>query len=365
MEFRLLGPLEVVVDGLSQRLPGRGERALLALLALTAGRMVSAAWLIERLWAPENMPADPMNALQIRVSKLRRLFSEWGETGCLVSELAGYRLAVDPMSVDTERFAALLNRARRLGDPIDAVNVYDEALSLWRAEPFSEFVDQQWTVAESARLTELYMAAVAERAERMLTLGRYEQLVSDLGPVLAVAPTRERLVGQFMTALFNAGRQAEALRVYGQTRHVLADELGVDPSRELRQVMEQILRHDAALVPAVARSAPALGRVAAADQVSARGNLPFRSTSFVGRELEVRRTVDQLTRARLVTLAGPGGAGKTALAIEAARAADVCVCGWRLAGSAGGHLRGRRDCPRRGGRRWGRDQRRDRDSTAS
>jgi len=113
------------------------------------------------------------------------------------------------------------------------------------------------------------LSAVAERAERMLTLGRYDQLCADLGQVVAGAPTRERLVGQLMTGLFNAGRQAEALHVYTRTRRVLADELGVDPSRELRQVMEQILRHDAALVPAVARSAQALGRVAAADDVSA------------------------------------------------------------------------------------------------
>ncbi len=146
-------------------------------------------------------------------------------------------------------------------------------------------------------------------------------LLSDLGPVVAGAPTRERLVGQFMTALFNAGRQAEALQVYAQTRHVLADELGVDPSRELRQVMEQILRHDAALVPADPISAGVQAGCCRLTTCLRRGNLPFRSTSFVGRDLDVRRAVDQLTRARLVTLAGPGGAGKTALAIEAARAA--------------------------------------------
>src|SRR6476646_5057752 len=125
MEFRLLGPLEVVVNGLPQRLAGRGERALLAVLALSAGRVVSAAWLVERLLAPENMPADPMNALQIRVSKLRRSLSAWGQAGCLVRELGGYRLAVDPKSVDAERFAALVNLARHIGDPTDGVKVYD------------------------------------------------------------------------------------------------------------------------------------------------------------------------------------------------------------------------------------------------
>src|SRR5947209_19873058 len=106
MEFRLLGPLEVVVDDLPQRLPGRGERALLALLVLDAGRPVSASGLFERLWAPGTMPADPANALQLRVSKLRRVLAEWGVEDCLARDLAGYRLAVDPMSVDVERFVA-------------------------------------------------------------------------------------------------------------------------------------------------------------------------------------------------------------------------------------------------------------------
>jgi predicted ATPase len=128
---------------------------------------------------------------------------------------------------------------------------------------------------------------------------------------VAWAPTRERLVGQLMTALFNAGRQAAALKVFAQTRRVLADELGLDPSRELRAVMEQILRQDPAITPTPA--AAVLEKVA--------GNLPSRTTSFVGRAGELARTLDLLRRARLITLVGPGGAGKTALGVEAARAA--------------------------------------------
>ena len=115
-----------------------------------------------------------------------------------------------------------------------------------------DFAGEPWAAVETTRLVELRLAAIAERAERMLTLGRYEELVADLEPVVAGAPTRERLVGQLMTGLFNAGRQADALDVYARTRQVLADELGLDPSRELRGLMEQILRQDTAITPAAA-----------------------------------------------------------------------------------------------------------------
>src|SRR4051812_29513078 len=144
----------------------------------------------------------------------------------------------------------------------------------------------------------------------MLTLGRYEELVGDLEPLVAEAPTREKLVAQLMTALFNAGRQAEALDVFSRTRKLLREELGVDPSKELRTVMEQILRQDPGITggtePAGERSA---------------GNLPGRATSFIGRDTDVARALEQLSTSRLVTLAGPGGAGKTSLAVEVARAA--------------------------------------------
>ena len=152
-------------------------------------------------------------------------------------------------------------------------------LAEWRAEPLVDFAGEPWAAVEATRLVELRLAAIAERAERMLTLGRYDELVADLEPVVAAEPTRERLVGQLMTALFNAGRQADALEVYARTRQVLAEELGLDPSRELRGVMEQILRQDTAISPAAAPPAPSLraaGRAAA-------GNLPLRLTSFVGR----------------------------------------------------------------------------------
>jgi DNA-binding SARP family transcriptional activator len=320
MEFRLLGPFEVRVDATPQPLAGRGERALLALLALSPGKAVAITTLIDALWNPGDLPHDPANALQLRVSKLRRALSGLGASELVHRDGAGYRLGADPGDVDAYRFAGLIQSARGCGDAEHAVATYDQALALWRAVPLADFAGEAWTIVEAARLTELRLAAVGERAERMLTLGRFEQVAADLQPIVAEAPARERLVGQLMTALFNAGRQAEALEVFTRTRRVLADELGIDPSRDLRAVMEQILRQDPAITaappaPAILRQrtgAPAISRQ--------RGNLPLRSTSFVGRAADLRRTVELLGASRLVTLAGAGGAGKTALGIEAARA---------------------------------------------
>src|SRR6266568_4294216 len=298
-----------------QPLAGRGERALLALLALSPGKAVAITTLIDALWNPGDLPQDPANALQLRVSKLRRALSGLGASELVHRDGAGYRLGADPGDVDVYRFAGLIQSARGCGDAEHAVAAYDQALALWRAEPLADFAGEAWTIVEAARLTELRLAAVGERAERMLTLGRYEQVAADLQPIVAEVPTRERLVGQLMTGLFNAGRQAEALEVFTRTRRVLADELGIDPSRDLRAVMEQILHQDPAITPASA--APPIAR----HQTGApRGNLPLRSTSFVGRSSELQRTVELLGACRLVTLAGPGGAGKTALGIEAARA---------------------------------------------
>jgi DNA-binding SARP family transcriptional activator len=237
------------VDGTTLALPGRGERALFALLALSAGRVVATTTLIDALWSENELPSDPVNALQLRVSKLRRALRAAGEPDLIRHEGAGYRLGVIAADVDVHRFTTLLATARKTGDPQAAVEVYDEALALWRSDPFVDFAGEPWTGVETARLTELRLAAIAERAERMLTLGRYEQLVADLEPMVTGSPTRERLVGQLMTALFNAGRQAEALELYARTKDILAEELGLDPSRELRTLMEQILRQDAAITP--------------------------------------------------------------------------------------------------------------------
>jgi DNA-binding SARP family transcriptional activator len=317
MQLRLLGSFELVLDSGPVRLPGRGERALVAVLALAERRTVPDTTLIEQLWSEGQRPVDPSNALQTRVSKLRRAMTAAGGGHLLTRDGPGYRLDIDPAAVDIHRFAAVTAAARRAGDATTAISLYDQALASWRAEPLADFDGEPWAAIETTRLVELRLAAVGERAERMLTLGRYEQLVGDLDPVVATFPTRERLVAQLMTALFNAGRQADALELYTTTQELLADELGVDPSRELRMVMEQILRQDSAITPAASRP-----RQDADSPRPTLGNLPLRLTSFVGRDDEVIRGLEALRRMRLVTFAGPGGAGKTSLGIEVARRAQ-------------------------------------------
>jgi predicted ATPase/DNA-binding SARP family transcriptional activator len=334
MQVLLLGPFEVVTDLGQRRLPGRGERALLALLAMSAGQVVPTTALVDALWSSGDLPVDPGNALHVRVSKLRRALTAIDARDLVHRDGSGYRLDLDPASVDAHRFAALVDAARRTGDPQVAVDSYARALRMWRGDPLVDFAGAAWTLVEAGRLAELRLAAIAERADRMLTLGRFEQTVADLEPVVAAHPTRERLVGQLMTALFNAGRQADALAVFASTRRALTEELGLDPSRELRSVMEQVLRHDPAIGladrtrvvavphPRPAGESPASGTATpAAGATESVAGLPLRLTSFVGRDRDLHNVRHALARSRLVTLAGPGGAGKTALGIEAARGA--------------------------------------------
>ena len=333
MHVLLLGPFEVVTDLGQRRLPGRGERALLALLALSVGRVVPTSALVDALWSSGELPVDPGNALHVRVSKLRRALAAIDAPDLVHRDGSGYRLDLNPESVDAHRFTALVEAARRTGDPQLAVETYAGALSMWRGDPLVDFAGAAWTLVEAGRLAELRLAAIAERADRMLTLGRFEQTVADLEPVVAAHPTRERLVGQLMTALFNAGRQADALAVYAETRRALTEELGLDPSRELRSVMEQVLRHDPAIAlasrtraAAVPHPRPAGEKAeprtpATAETTRSVADLPLRLTSFVGRDRDLHNVHQALDRSRLVTLVGPGGAGKTALGIEAARQA--------------------------------------------
>src|SRR3954453_5871472 len=326
VEIRLLGPVEVRNDSDRDAPAGRGERALLALLALSPGQVVATTTLIDALWDPDGLPDDPGNALQLRVSKLRRALVTLGAADVLGRDGAGYRLDLEPDTGDVTPFNPVVEAGRRTGDANRAVEAYDAALSLWRGEPLVDFAGEHWTTVETVRLTELRLSSVAERAERLLTLGSYEQVVADLEPIVAEVPTREKLVGQLMTALFNAGRQAEALELFDRTRHVLADELGIDPSRELRGVMEQILRQDPAMTPVPAVGPAGLAGAAVqhngAAGASRAGALPERRTSFLGRSDDVEHAADLLTAARLVTLVGPGGAGKTTLGVEAARAVE-------------------------------------------
>jgi predicted ATPase/DNA-binding SARP family transcriptional activator len=310
----ILGPLEVWRDGAAVDVGGGRLRALLARLALDAGATVSTAALTEAVWG-DDPPADPGNALQTLVSRLRRSLGDGG----LVRQVAGgYRLAVEPDAVDAHRFERLARAGRdavHAGELERGARLLREALTLWRGPALVDVADHLFATAPAARLTDLHRSALEDRIEADLALGRAREVVPELAALVGEHPLDERLSRQLIVALHQAGRQAEALAAYQRLRTRLADDLGLDPSPETQAAHLAVLRGEAPAAevapgPAedrVDRSAPA-----------ARTNLRAQLSSFVGREEEVERVRKLLAESRLVTLVGPGGAGKTRLASEAA-----------------------------------------------
>ena len=305
MEFRVLGPLEVVDGSRLLDVSGARERALLAVLLVHAGEVVAADRLIEELWSSD-IPANPANALQVVVSRVRKALEVTAGPGRLVTRKPGYLLDVRPDEVDAVRFGRLVAEARRAGpaEQARAASLLEEALGLWRGPALAEFAAEGFARDEIARLEEERFRAVEMKAEAQLALGRQAELVGELTALVAAHPLRERLRGQLMLALYRSGRQGDALRVFADGRGVLADELGVDPGPELRELHQRILVQAASLMPAQEAAAP---------------SLPVPVTSFVGRHAELTAAASLLRGSRLVTLTGPGGTGKTRLAIELAR----------------------------------------------
>lgn len=284
MRVGILGPLTVEVDGRPVDVAGARLRTLLARLACEPGRLVPVERLAGALW-PDAAPTDPANAVQSLVSRLRKTLDAHP---ALVSGTGGYRLDVPADAVDAHRFERLAGEGRRAlrdGDPARAAALLAEALDLWRGTPV---VDD----ALAARWQELRLTAIEDHVEA--TGPRAPGLVARLRELTAAHPLRERLAAQLVTALHAQGRRAEALAAFEECRHRLAEELGVDPSPQLREA------HLLAL----------------ADRPG--GNLRTPLTSFVGRDEDVARLATQILDRRLVTLVGPGGAGKTRLATTVA-----------------------------------------------
>jgi len=316
MQVRLFGELEAVSEGAPVPVRGAKQRALLALLALQRGQPVSADRLIDVLWG-DGQAANPANALQAQIGQLRRAF---GAAAILTSE-AGYALAVGPDDVDVVRFGQLVAEGRRLagdGEAALASAALGEALGLRRGEPLAEFAGTGFADAERAQLDELTLVAVEARAGADLMLGRHGELAGELEPLCRQHPLRERLWELLILALYRAGRQAEALRAYTEVRDRLVGELGIDPGPALRELQARILAQDPSLAPASAPASPA--PVPAAAPPTSAGNLRARLSRFVGRDAELTQLREAVRSSRLVTLTGPGGAGKTRLAVEAAAA---------------------------------------------
>ena len=313
MRFGVLGPLAVWAAGGSPvPVPEPKVRTVLAVLTLHAGRPVPADHLVEVLW-PADLPARPANALQTKVSQLRRALdaAEPGGRRLVRHEAGGYVLAAGPDDVDAARFAALVERASAGGDAAARVALLTEALALWRGPGVADLDEYVLTRPAVARLQEARLAAVERRAEARLELGQHREAVAELAAPVAEHPERERLCAAWMLALYRSGRQHDALAAYGGLRRRLADDLGLEPSPGLQALELAILRQDPSLDAPAAPGAPA--------PVARAPALPAPATPLVGRADAVRATRARLRDARLVTLVGPGGVGKTRLAVEAAR----------------------------------------------
>src|SRR3954447_5369132 len=269
MEFRLLGPLEVVEHHRPLVLGGGRQRALFAVLLLHANEVVSADRLIDELWGQ----APPMTAgkiVQVYVSRLRK---ELGN-GRLVTRSPGYLLRVERSELDLARFEQFVAEAGR-ADPRSAALKLRQALALWRGAPMAELAYEPFAQAEIVRLEELRWAALEQRIDADLAVARHSDLVGELEALIAENPLRERLRCQLMLALYRSGRQAEALDVYRHARRELSEQLGLEPGEELKRLEQAILRQDAALVLAAEEPRPQAVREASAPDrsllIAARG----------------------------------------------------------------------------------------------
>ncbi|MFJ8584718.1 AfsR/SARP family transcriptional regulator [Streptomyces sp. NPDC093595] len=347
MRVGLLGTVELDAGAGPLAVGGTRLRALLARLALDAGRAVRPGALVEDLWG-DTPPADPANALQSLVSRLRGVLADPAQ---LALGPAGYRLAVEPEAVDTVRFAGLAQSGHDLlarSRPAEAATVLREALGLWRGPALVDVRAAPFAEREAERLTRARLAALGDRIEADLARGAAGPgLVAELQSLTAEHPLHERLHAQLILSLEADGRNAEALAVFADLRRRLADTFGSDPGPEVAAAHLRVLRGRPPARPGAPRSRAVRPRTGAAPSDGAEapgpesrdprttgpatspvsvGNLDTPVTSFVGRVHDVRRVTELLDRARLVTLVGPGGAGKTRLAQ---------VCGRELAPPGG------------------------------
>jgi len=241
LEFRILGPVEVTDDGAPLQLGGQKQRALLALLLLNPNRVVSTDRIMDALWG-EQLPRTAATSLQNFVSQLRKLLG----SDVLVTKPPGYQLRVAADQLDLEKFVHLVEESR--GEPAaERTTTLRRALALWRGPPLADLGFEAFAQSEIARLEELRLAALEDRVEAELESGRHSDLIGELEAFADENPLRERLRSQLMLALYRSGRQAEALQIYHDTRRVLVDELGIEPSPTLQQLHGAILRQDPGL----------------------------------------------------------------------------------------------------------------------
>jgi DNA-binding SARP family transcriptional activator len=318
MQVRLLGPVDVVVGGVARPVAGRRRQAVLAVLGLAAGDVVSADRLIEVVWA-DAAPPTAGNTLQHHVSYLRGVF---GDRAAIATRGSGYALNVDGGAATDVRVAERLIRdARQSTQPARSASYLRAALALWRGRPLADLADLRWLDEQADRLADLRVQAEQGLIEARLALGEHAQVVPELERLTVQHPFHEDLHGQLMLGLYRAGRQADALAVYQRLRQVLREELGVDPGPRLRELEAAILRQDSALDGRPAGLAVAPERQP--DPAAVPAQLPATVDGFAGRQAQLDVLDSLLAAARgggaptliIGAIGGAAGVGKTALAV--------------------------------------------------
>jgi predicted ATPase/DNA-binding SARP family transcriptional activator len=303
LDFHVLGGIELERRGQAISIGGPKPRLALALLATRRGSVVSTDQLCNELWGI-NLPADPLGVLQSHLSRLRRALRPGAE---IVARPPGYVLQLPDEMIDAGRFELLCKRAGSTSNPKVAVELLEGALACWRGSAFEEFAEYDWARPEAMRLDELRVLAQEELIETRLALGAHAALVGELEALVARHPMRERFWQQLVVALYRSGRSAEALRRAEEHRVMLREELGLDPSPALRELEARVLIDD-----------PTLLQPPVASRRSVIRQLPAEPTRLVGRAEELKLLASRLRVDRLVTLTGPGGVGKTRLAMRLA-----------------------------------------------
>ncbi|HEX4222733.1 MAG TPA: BTAD domain-containing putative transcriptional regulator [Pseudonocardiaceae bacterium] len=291
----MLGTLEVLIGGEQTRLGGPRPRAVLSTLIVHAGTPVSTGHLIDQVWGSQP-PATAMASLQMHVSALRKVLGDR-----LVTTNSGYQLNATDDEVDASRFTAIIDAVRPLltERPTRAIADLGAALALWRGEPFTGTPAGSDVAAARLRLSELRLSALEDRIEAELGLGRHAEVIAELAELVTRHPVRERLTGLYLLALYRCGRISDAQAAYQRLRTDLAAELELEPGAEIVSLARAIDRRDPTLNPP--------------------SRIPVQASRFIGRRREVERLAAQLGSARLLTVTGPGGSGKTRLALELAR----------------------------------------------
>ncbi|MFC0545387.1 BTAD domain-containing putative transcriptional regulator [Kutzneria chonburiensis] len=302
MELRLLGAVSAHVGGDVVALGPRQQRLVLGLLAWEVNRPVAVERLVDLVW-PEGPPRSAPHAVKVAVSNLRAILADDGDM-TIATESAGYVLRADPMRIDANRFLDGVARARLAPNDVAKLGLLDRALELWRGPALAEAA-QETRERLCGGLEETRLVAIEDRVDARLRLGQHNEVLGELTTLVEDHPTRERLVGQLMLALHRAGQSTKALELARKTRARLADELGIDPGAELQRLEVAVLRNDPTLDPLPPREPEEA--------------LPAHRTRLIGRDRDVADVVERVGKTRLVTLTGPGGVGKTRLALAAAR----------------------------------------------